>query len=198
MVTDDTTPTIADLEALPFAVVEPAVTPAAAAPADLSPELGEDDVKIHPSFSWTAVGDADSYEWMIAEDMGRLDPFEIPDDARTTDVSAIVITEDLKYSTTYLWRVRAVDDEGNKGDWVTGLFTTAAAPVPEPEPPEPLPPVEIIQTPAAGPPQITLTIPAAPSPVQAIPSYLLWVVVAVGAVLVIAVIVLIVRTRRVA
>jgi len=37
-----------------------------------------------------------------------------------------------------------------------------------------------------------------PTPVEAVPKYLLWIIIAIGAVLVIALIVLIIRTRRAA
>jgi len=74
-------------------------------------------------------------------------------------------------------------------------FTTMEEPEPEPEP---TPPVEIVQQPPAAPPEIILQVPPTEPPVNVIPDYLLWTVVAVGAVLIIAVVVLIVRTRRVA
>jgi hypothetical protein len=112
------------------------------------------------------------------------------------DTNGLVIAEVLDYLTTYAWRVRAAQGThtptDEKGAWVVGFFTTAA------EPEEQLPPVEVIQQ---EPPVINIpdwpdTIYEEQTPV--IPDYLLWVVVGVGAVLVIAVIVLIVRTRRVA
>lgn len=72
------------------------------------------------------------------------------------------------------------------GPWVTGMFTTGARPV------DVAPPVEIVPPPPAPPAEV-IEIPVAP----AIPPGLLWAVIAIGAVLVIALIVLIVRTRRV-
>jgi hypothetical protein len=65
------------------------------------------------------------------------------------------------------------------------------------EPEEAAPPIIIEEKPAPPAPEIILEVPPTPAPVQVIPDYLLWVIVAVGAVLIIAVIVLIVRTRRV-
>ena len=68
------------------------------------------------------------------------------------------------------------------------------------EPEEEEPPIIIEEQPAPPAPVITpeviVNIPPEET-VQVIPDYLLWVIVGVGAVLVIAVIVLIVRTRRV-
>ena len=103
--------------------------------------------------------------------------------------------EALAYDTTYYWRVRGVTGAAAPkkaapgGPWVTGVFTTKAKPV-EAEPPiviEPTPPtqVQVIEVPVQGPP-------------QAIPDYLLWTIIGIGGVLIIALIVLIVRTRRVA
>jgi len=78
------------------------------------------------------------------------------------------------------------------GDWEVSFFTTEA------EPEEALPPVVIEEkeTPA---PVITVEIPPAVEKVtQAIPDWALYTIIVVAAVLIIAVIVLIVRTRRVA
>jgi hypothetical protein len=144
------------------------------------------------------VAGATGYEFVIAKDLGELDPFAIINYSSATTTNGHVAREALNYSTTYNWRVRAVDATGT-GAWRTGFFTTAAEPVEaEPAPP----PVEIIQQPPAPAPvapEITLTMPPSDvQDVQVIPETLLWVVVGVGAILVIAVIVLIVRTRRVA
>ena len=192
-----TVPTLADLAALEFALVEPAVAPlgAAFAPgagANITPAFGATDVSIRPNFVWPAVAGATGYEFVLAEDLGMDDPFAIIDYSASTTQPGHTAREDLKYSTTYNWRVRAVRDS-EKGPWATSFFTTEAAPEPEPEPEPPV----VIEQKEVPPPEITLEIPPSPAPVQVIPDYLLWVVVGVGAVLVIAVIVLIVRTRRV-
>ena len=153
------------------------------------PAFGADDTSTKPTFTWTAVAGA-TYEFVLAEELGLDDPFEIIDYSATCDINAHVAREDLKYSTTYHWRVRAITADAT-GDWVRGIFTTAAAP---PEPVEPAEPVIIEQKPAE---EIYITMPAAPSPVQVIPDWALYTIIVVGAVLVISVIVLIVRTRRV-
>ncbi len=157
-------------------------------PGILTPSFAAEDVKIKPSFSWTAVPGA-TYEFVLAEELGLDDPFEIIDYSATSDIAAHIAREDLKYSTTYHWRVRSISDAGTS-EWVRGIFTTKAEPAPAAEP---VPPVEIKEIT----PEISLTMPPTEPPVQVIPDYLLWVIVAVGAVLIIAVIVLIVRTRRV-
>jgi hypothetical protein len=80
----------------------------------------------------------------------------------------------LDNSTTYYWKVRAIA-KTTDSEWAQGVFTTMSAPptppTPPPPPPEPEPPTT--------------------------PMYI-WVIIGVGAALVIAVIILIVRTRRVA
>ncbi len=197
-VTDLTVPTIEDLEELPFVLVEPeeADPTLALAQDTLGPIVGAEDTSLKPRFTWAASADADHYEFQLAED----DLFVI-----TTQASPLLMFNgvktfnDLDYSTTYYWRVRAVaaDDE-TKSDWVLSFFTTMA----EPEEEVVTPPVEVVTTPT---PQITLpapvvsvNIPPAEPPVQVIPPTLMWAIIVVGAVLIIAVIVLIVRTRRVA
>ena len=177
VVTDTTTPTIDDL-GLPFVVVEPG--PAAAeAPEISAPVVGAVDVSVTPTLAWEAVADA-TYEVQIAQDA----TFGILDEAATSPTNAYIVTTALAEGQSYYWRVRAVTDAG-AGDWATGVFTTAT---PEPEP---TPPIIIEET---EPPEITVEIPQQVT--QAIDPGLLWAIVGVGAVLVISLIVLIIRTRR--
>ncbi|MDP2731246.1 MAG: hypothetical protein Q8O55_12325 [Dehalococcoidales bacterium] len=173
--------TVEDLAAAPFSIVTPA--------------SGANDVPIQPTLTWTPYEGAIHYEVALAEDP----TFSILDFSYTADNTFFKVpaTDELKYNTTYYWRVRGVTGPEaivNKvlvvpaGPWEIGIFTTMAEPVVE-EPtvivqPGVTPPAQIVQVPV---PQ--------PSP---IPSGLLWAVIAIGAVLVIALIVLIVRTRRVA
>jgi hypothetical protein len=199
-VTGVTIPAIADLAGTPFALLEPVIeeepepepTPPAA-PTVLSPTFGDEAASVQPTFTWTASEGATSYEFVLAEEIGQDDKFAIIDYSATTATHGHVAREQLKYSTVYNWRVRAVSDIG-KGDWTIGFFTTEAEPVPEPEP---VPPVVVRETPPTPAPEIILEVPPSEAPVQVIPDYLLWTVIAVGAVLIIAVIALIVRTRRV-
>jgi len=191
-VTGTSIPSILDLSGTPFALTEPPAAPPAA-PAVLTPAFGADEVDTKPTFTWTASAGATTYEFVLAEEIGQDDKFAIIDYSATTETHGHVAREELKYETTYNWRVRAVSDIG-KSAWTTAFFTTE----PEPEPaPEPTPPVVIEERPPQPAPEIILEIPPTEAPVQVIPDYLLWTVVGVGGVLVIAVIVLIVRTRRV-
>jgi hypothetical protein len=102
----------------------------------------------------------------------------------------------LEQGKTYFWRVRALLPV--QGDWSTIANITIAEAVPVVVP---TPPVVIQQMPApiinipAAPPAQQIVIPAQPAEKVINPTYI-WAIIIIGAVLVIAVIVLIVRTRR--
>jgi hypothetical protein len=163
------------------------------------PAIGDADVATTPTLTWAAFEGALGYELNIAEDP----TFSILDVTATADNNFYSVMEPLATSTTYYWRVRAITGEAvisskgkysasPTGPWVTGIFTTAGVPeeaegpaiitITEPAPPAPAPEVKIVEVPTAAP----------------IPATLLWAIVIIGAVLVIALITLIVRTRRVA
>ncbi|MFC2044319.1 hypothetical protein ACFLT8_03880 [Chloroflexota bacterium] len=150
-----------------------------------SPALGATNVQLKPVFAWSPVIGALGYEWEVAKDPAFAVPVERSARAYAK-VNSVVLAHDLEYSTTYYWRVNAVLSMKPPAatSWATGVFTTMAAPV------EAQPPVVVGGTPP--PPQVIQV----PTP-AAIPSYLLWAIVVIGAVLIIAVVVLIVRTRRV-
>jgi len=174
--------TVAEAEAVGAVTVEiPDITPAAVAEVS-APAAGAMDVPLQPTFVWTAVEGATGYEIMVSE----YADFSILEWSHTTDQNFYPADETFAYDTTYFWRARASEPE--EGAWITGVFTTTAKPV-EAAPVEPT----IITVPGET-EVVTVEIEKA----AAIPSYLLWTIIAVGAVLVIALIVLIVRTRRVA
>jgi hypothetical protein len=158
-----------------------------------SPEYGAQDVSIRPVLIWGEVADATTYD------------FELADNAAFRDAISKVLGEnvwqadaDLQNSTTYFWRVRAVKGRHVEvSDWVTGTFVTEAAPPPPPPP-------ELYCSPITGlcfdtPEKLQAHWEAqqpAPEPLPTTPAYI-WAIIIIGAVLVIAVVVLIVRTRRV-
>jgi hypothetical protein len=158
-----------------------------------TPEIGATGVSLTPTLGWTEYPGALSYEVALAEDP----TFAVLDISHSADTTFYKIEEVLPYATTFYWRVRGVTGEADPrakvqirpgGPWASGVFTTMAEPV-EPTPPvviEPTPPseIQIVEVPVQAPP-------------AAIPAYLLWTIIGIGAVLVIALIVLIVRTRRV-
>jgi hypothetical protein len=163
------------------------------APATLAPANGAQAIILKPSFGWGAVTYATSYEVELTKDPA----FESGIMKRTSPTNALAWDTPLDYSTTYYWRVRALTATG-QSPWVVGVFTTMDEPTPpvvvEPTPPAPAAPEITLEVPA---PQVTeVTIPPAPAPEYIVPGYI-YAIIAIGAVLVIAVIVLIVRTRRV-
>ena len=175
--------TVDVLEAAGTVTVEiPEVTAPAAAVTAVAPAMGAMDVPLQPTLVWPAVEGATGYEIMVSE----YADFSILEWSHTTAQNFYPADESFAYETTYFWRARASEPE--EGAWTTGVFTTMAEPV-APEPVEPT----IITVPGE-----TKTVTVEVEKAAAIPSYLLWTIIAVGAVLVIALIVLIVRTRRVA
>ena len=136
-----------------------------------SPWCGQEDVILTTNFSWDAVSGASAYEIEIATN----EDFDPVIASGTATVNAWVASPKLDYSTTYYWRVRAVT-AGVPGAWSVCIFTTEGPPA---VPPEPVPPVEI---------------PPLPAPITPL---WIWVIIGIGAALTIAVVVLIVTTRRV-
>jgi hypothetical protein len=156
------------------------------------------DTNINPTFQWNAIAFATAYEFQLATDAAFTDLIVDASGANSLGVVTAykLTTGALDYNTTYYWRVRAISASSST-DWSpTAAFTTMAAP----EPPAP-PPVEVVTSPAPiinipeAPPAQEIVIPPAPAPEQIAPAYI-WAIIIIGAVLVIAVIVLIVRTRR--
>jgi len=138
-------------------------------PQPLGPVVGATNVPVSgTALTWAPYARATKYEVKLATDAALTDVLG----TAQVEGTAYQYDSDLSYSTTYFWAVRAI--EPVPSDWSpTAHFTTMAEPVEEPEPE---PPVVIEQ------PTIT-------------PAYI-YAIIAVGALLVIAVLVLIVRTRR--
>jgi len=192
-ITGGTNPSILGLSGTPFVLLEDKTV---APPALSEPVVGEYDISIEPMFTWGTVPGAIRYEITLSEDP----TFNIIEWSYNVDQTFYKADEALRYDTTYYWRVRGVLAEPYSAGptwitpatpWATGIFTTETEAVEAPEtivvePPKPEVNVEIPPT------RITVE-PSSP----VIPNYMLWIIIAVGAVLVIALIVLIVRTRRV-
>jgi hypothetical protein len=160
-----------------------------------SPVLGATDVGTSPTLVWSPFAGAIHYEITVSKDSD----FTFAEYSHNVPVdNTFYKSEELDYDTTYYWRVRGVTGPAvgraaaPGGPWTTGVFTTMAEPSADAAPPV------VITEPGKTEVQI-VEIPV-PGPVvqQAIPDYLLWVIVVIGAVLIIALIILIVRTRRVA
>jgi hypothetical protein len=144
-----------------------------------APAPGATGIMLQPTFQWSPVTGASSYVLEVADNANFVSPV-----SRTLSVTVFEYPEALEYSTTYYWRVKAIGTDAESA-WSNGVFTTMAKPVAPPAPPAPAPAPAPAPTPA---PEIIQ---------QPIPSYLLWTITGIGAILIIALIVLIVRTRRV-
>ena len=167
-------------------------------PTNAVPANGATGVDVNTTFTWPAVSGTNvTYEFVIAEETGQTDKFAIIDYSATCPTNATPLREQLKYNTQYWWRVRATNGTVTSG-WSTFFFTTEAAPVTTTATTGP-----VITIPPATSTVITITQPVTsitltqPSTSNSIPPALLWAVIAIGAILIIAVIVLIVRTRRI-
>ena len=151
-------------------------------PGNVAPEPGASDVNRTPAFQWNAADWATGYEFELSgsPETGADGYFATPmksfTGANALTGNVYLYDGTLDYDGTYYWHVRAVS-KTSESEWATGVFTIGSAPATTPAP----------------------TTTAAPAPVvveEIAPAYI-WVIIGVGAALVIAVIVLIVRTRRV-
>ena len=142
---------------------------------NLMPTNGAINIPIKPVFAWDSVSTAVSYDLILSTDPTFADATKVLATKNlTTNYWAYDGT--LTNSTSYYWKVR-VNTANSTSEWFPAVFTTVKADAA---------PVEV-----NNPPAITLTVPQAETPAY------IWLIVAVGAVLTVAVIVLIVRTRRV-
>jgi len=173
-------------------VVQPT---AASVPTIASPENGSTVTTTKPAFSWSPVSGATMYEFQLSEGTAFAAPVYATQVANAGVQLPLNVT--LEQGKTYFWRVRAFLPV--PGDWSTIANITIA--MPAPPAPAPTPPVVVQQMPApvinipAAPPAQQIVIPPAPAEKVINPTYI-WAIIIIGAVLVIAVIVLIVRTRR--
>jgi hypothetical protein len=116
-----------------------------------------------------------------------------------SSAAALPVATQLEDGKTYYWRVRVI--EPAVGEWSqVGIFTVMIPVIPPtPTPTPPVTPTIILPTPTVILPTPTVVIPTQPTPTtvkeEISPAYI-WAIIIIGAILVIAVIVLIVRTRR--
>ena len=150
-----------------------------------------------------AVAGAAGYYFELADNTTFVSPLvKLTGDYGRLIVTAYHYAPKLDYSSAYYWRVQAVSgtveaDTLAESAWASGIFVTMDEPE-EPTPPiviEPSEPpvIEILPQPIIEPIVEVITPPATP-----ITPAWIYAIIGVGAVLVIAVVVLIVRTRRVA
>jgi len=79
-------------------------------------------VHLNPAFQWTGVAGASEYEIQIADNANFDDII-----SALVNTTAWVSDTTLEYGTTYYWRVRALNSNAGS-DWVTGVFTTREMP----------------------------------------------------------------------
>jgi photosystem II stability/assembly factor-like uncharacterized protein len=144
-----------------------------AEPRGASPLAGAHDVPVKPAFSWESAYGATGYEFILARDSGFTEVVVAFTGADALSSTAWNCDIELDYSTSYFWRVRAVSEDSHS-QWGVNIFTTEAAP--------------------------SEAVPTQPSPIVVepapkIPTYIIGIAIGVSAVLVIALVVFIIRTR---
>ncbi|MBL7126716.1 MAG: hypothetical protein ISS58_05875 [Dehalococcoidales bacterium] len=177
------------------------------------------------SFTWERASKADIYQVDVSFDYDFAERFPRITTTSTTASTVAQIagpsgtagTNLINFmpETTYYWRVRASSTEADTtvySPWSAARSFTVAelpeaqAPVIIQQPPAPVisvppapnitlqPPEIVLPAPPPAPPEIV--IPAAPAPTPPVPTWAIYAIIIIGAVLVIALIVLIMRTRR--
>lgn len=158
-------------------VIEPQVGPQLQGPLP-----GATDVSVTPGFSWTPISGATLYEFILATNSTLTDTVE-DTPVYVTQPSWQVPPGTLLYDTTYFWGVKAT--EPTESPQSIGTFQTMS--------------IDVYTCPICG--DTFTTAGALDSHIAAIhpaatPAYI-WAIIAIGAVLMIAVIMLIMKTRRV-
>jgi len=183
------TPMLSQWSAMESLVIQQLV---AIVPVIASPVNGGEVTTVNPAFSWSPISLATSYRFELATDADFTDVLYTVDPA--TAGASVPSTITLTRGLQYFWHVKTLTPLD--GEWsATANFIVAELPPTSPTPTTtivPTPTIIITQPPAVT---TTFTIPPAEPPKEVNPSYI-WAIIIVGAVLVIAVIVLIVRTRR--
>jgi len=155
-------------------------------------------VALVPTFSWGNVPGATAFEFQLAMDPAMTEV--LVDDTGKNALPATTAYKltghTLKYSTTYYWRVRAVSATSSTGWSTVQAFTTMDEPVVVNPTPTYVLPTQTQVVPTIILPTPTVVVPAATTVSKEINPTYIWAIIIIGAVLVIAVIVLIVRTRR--
>jgi len=185
-----TTPVDSPWTALRSFTIEPGI---ALVPDLLSPANGSDTVAISPSFSWEPIAGATEYQFKLASTVS-LSPSIIDLKVKSTGFE---VTKELEEGKTYYWAVKPIAPV--EGGWSAVANFTVKVPAPAPAPPVVVKevPAPVINIPAAPAPPPAIVIPPAPAPPAPIAPAYIWAIIIIGAVLIIAVIVLVIRTRRV-
>jgi len=184
----------------------------------LTPMPGAQNVMTMPTFQWNPVTGATGYELWLDTKPGDINGLSTVTATKyTSSTNAFAVPAALANNTVYYWQVRALTTTGYSAWNGTWSFTTVLVVIPpvtvtsNPVPTiiltatsNPVPTIVINNPPvvtvtqAAAAPAITVTQPSYTlvTPTAETPSYI-WIIVGVGALLTLAVIILIIRTRRV-
>jgi len=161
----------------------------------ISPASGATGVSITSPITWGAVVGATGYNFKISTDP----TFATVIDSKDNYQSTAYVPAKLEAGKTYFWEVQSVAGTATSA-WIVSAFTTAAAGAPGGPTATAAPPVVTptvtVNVPPQPTPTYTFSVPAGGTAAPGTPGYV-WVIIVIGAILVIAVIVLIVRTRRV-
>jgi hypothetical protein len=146
-----------------------------------------------PAFSWNPIAGVATYKFEVSKDSTFADATMAVYSTTTASAgSAIPSTVKLADNTNYFWRVKALTPA--EGEWSAVSNFSIAAAVITTVPPTQAPPTLTVVLPPVTTTSIVIPPPTTTT-TEVNPSYI-WAIIIIGAVLVIAVIVLIVRTRR--
>jgi len=173
------------------------------------------------SFSWARPSTAKIYNLEISLDDGfyeDVDTWTVPSSGETTasTIGTVIAGTNFNPNTTYYWRVRVASDgplyspySESRSFTISETVMEVAPPIvvqaPPPAAPAPvITPEVIVPTPTITLPAPIVNVPApqeviippAPAPAPAVPTVAIYAIIIIGALLVIALIVLIMRTRR--
>jgi len=143
-----------------------------------------------PAFSWSPIGGATMYKFEVDTGTTFVAPLY---SVETANAGASLPTSiNLVPGKTYFWRVKALAPI--EGDWSTvANFTVAEPAVVTTAPPAVTPTLTVVIPPGTT---VTTSVVIPPVTTTTVNPTYIWAIIIIGAVLVIAVIVLIVRTRR--
>ena len=153
-------------------------TPALMSPSvgQASPAPGATSISVNPVFTWDSVAKATSYEFILSKDSEFTDVIIALTENNALPTVAWGCDRELDYSTTYFWKVRAIN-ANSYGEWAISVFTTEADDSTLPT----------LQSPPASSPS--------PGQTSLISAHLLWAMVGIVVALAAALLVLIIRTR---
>jgi len=170
------------------------VANAAAVPDLASPEIGASLQPGQIAFSWTPLAGTTSYQFQL--DTGAVFTAPLYSATVTSAGASLPPTVNLETGRMYFWRVKALTP--TEGDWSAVGNFTVASPVTTSQTTTTTVSTTVTNTTITIPPATStiITVPPATQTVEEVNPTYIWAIIIIGAVLVLAVIVLIVRTRR--